>query len=138
MYNMASEDLTVVKPQILNLPRAGNLRVDPTSAAVYEKLIPLIQEHAGTGEIYAAPDCPEIYFLAGYRNPTRDIYDFLDAQAGRKEAVLELLDSHPIRVVVLNGKPFASNTVPDDLHEALVQRFPGRETVGYFEVRWRP
>jgi hypothetical protein len=138
MYNMATEELTVVKPQILDLPRAGNLRVDPSSAAVYEKLIPLIQEHAGTGEIYAAPDCPEIYFLAGYRNPTRDIYDFLDDQAGRKESVLKLLDSHPIRVVVLNGKPFASNTVPEDLHGALAQRFPAQETVGYFEVRWRP
>jgi hypothetical protein len=108
------------------------------SVAVYKKLIPLIQEHAGTDEIYAAPDCPEVYFLAGYRNPTRFIYDFLDKQAALKENVLKLLDTHPIRVLVLNRKPFGSETVPDDLLTAFTQRFPKQETVGHFEVRWRP
>src|ERR1700674_3477132 len=63
---------------ILDLPRAGKLRVEPDSEKIYSQLIPLIQEHAGTGEIYAAPDCPQIYFLSGYRNPTRALFDFLE------------------------------------------------------------
>ena len=30
-----------------------------------KELIPLIQKHAATGEIYAAPECCEVYFLVG-------------------------------------------------------------------------
>jgi hypothetical protein len=43
------------------LPRAGNLRGHPESVSAYKKLIELIQEHAGPGEIYASPACPEVY-----------------------------------------------------------------------------
>jgi len=123
--------------QILSLPRTGNLRVDPASVKLYEQLIPLIQEHAGAGEIYAAPDCPQIYFLAGYRNPTRALFDFLEDDYGDSEHILRLVDSRPIHVIVLNKLPDFSERLPLDLHKAIVMRFPESRNIGTFEVRWR-
>ena len=122
---------------VLHLPRAGNLRVDVASVKVYEQMIPLIQQHAGAGEIYAAPDCPQIYFLAGYRNPTRAIFDFLEDRYRDSASVLRLVDSRPIRVIVINKLPDFSDRLPTDLRSALVMRFPQGKNIGIFEVRWR-
>src|SRR5258706_4893884 len=122
---------------ILGLPRAGNLRVEPESAKIYEQLIPLIQEHAGAGEIYAAPDCPQIYFLTGYRNPTRALFDFLEDDYGDSEHILRLVDSRPIHVIVLSKHPSFSAALPVDAYKALVMRFREGKDIGDFEVRWR-
>ena len=121
----------------MNLPRAGSLRVDPDSSAAYEELIPLIRAHAGSGEIYAAPDCPEVYFLSGYGNLTPDIYDFLDPRADQPQNVLHLISDPRIRVVVLNDKPWLSPPFSDALHRSIARLFPASEIVGNFEVRWR-
>jgi hypothetical protein len=138
IHNMGFRYQPEMQTQTLDLPRAGGLRVDAQSAAVYSRLIPLIQQHAGAGEIYAGRDCPEVYFLAGYRNPTPDIYDFLRGQAGSSEPVLQMLDARAIRVVVLNLNPPFSGMVPGDLQRAIAERFPNEQQVGNFEVRWRP
>lgn len=121
----------------LDLLRAGNLRVEPESADIYEKLIPLIQRHAGKAEIYAAPDCPQIYFLAGYRNPTRAMFDFFEEDYGSYEQTLKLLDSRPIRVVVINDDPGFSSALPDHFQAALSDRFPEETSIGDFRVLWR-
>jgi hypothetical protein len=123
--------------QVLDLPRSGRLRVAPDSAKIYEQLIPLIQEHVGAGEIYAAPDCPEVYFLSGYRNPTRAMFDFLEDDYHDSERTLRLVDSHPISVIVVNKSPAFSMPLPYDLRKSLVQRFPESRDIGTFEVRWR-
>ncbi len=122
---------------ILDLPRAGSLRVQPESAKIYEQLIPLIQQHAVAGEIYAAPDCPEIYFLTGYRNPTRALFDFLEDDYGDSGHILRLVDSRPIHVIVLSKHPSFSAALPVDAHKALVMRFREGKDIGDFEVRWR-
>jgi len=122
--------------QKLDLPRAGNLRVDLQSADTYRRLIPLIQQHAGNGEIYAAPDCAQIYFLAGYKNPTRASFQLFEEDLRRPDQVLKLIDSRNTRVVVLNTKPdFA--LPPVALYAPLEERFPNEELVGNFLVRWR-
>ncbi len=123
--------------QVMNLQRAGGLRVDHVSLEIYRKLIPMIQQHAGSGEIYAAPDCPEVYFLAGYRNPTRASFDFFQDDSRKREDVLRLLDGRPVKVIVLNRYPPFSTPLPPDLHLALQMRFPYFAIIENFEVRWR-
>ena len=122
--------------QKLDLPRAGNLRVDLESVTTYKRLIPLIQQHAGTEEIYAAPDCAQVYFLAGYKNPTRAAFQLFEQDSERNEQVLKLIDSRHIRVVVLNTRPEFSPP-PTALYAPLKDRFPKEELIGTFMVRWR-
>lgn len=122
----------------LRLARAGGLRVDSAQAAEYEQLIPEIQSHTGkTPYIYAAPDCPEVYFLSGRRNPTRTLFDFLDSSTDHTANVLHAIDSHQVQVIAIFSQPEFSGPVPGDLMIALRRRFPESKQVGRFEVRWR-
>lgn len=139
IYAMGYRYVPDAQHAVMPLPRAGGVRVDPQTAGVYDELIPLIQAHTGDGEIYAGPDCPEIYFLSGYRNLTGDIYDFLEVRSqGQRSAEIRHLFANPrVRVVVLNDKPPLSSPVPADLHRQIANRFPQVRRVGAFEVRWR-
>jgi hypothetical protein len=121
----------------LRLPRAGGLRVDAESAAVYGQLIPLIRAHAGDGDIYAGPDSPEVYFLARYANQTPATYDFLGDAARERQRILRLIANPRVHVMVVNGKPALSALLDETLREEIAQQFPNGEMVGNFEVRWR-
>jgi hypothetical protein len=126
-----------VKTRPLTLARAGNLRVDPRDAEVYEKLIPAIKSRAGSNFIYAAPDCPEIYFLADLLNPTRTIFDFREEPVGRQSRILRTLENHDVNVIAINRQPQFSGTLEPDLLEALRTLYPDSEEIGHFQVRWK-
>lgn len=121
----------------LVLPRAGGLEVGPSTSAMYSKLIPIVERHAVSDYIYAAPDCPEIYFLSGRRNPTRTFFDFYDDPAGRTARILNAVLTHDVSVVVFASDPSFSKPIAPDLRAALDKRYPQSATVGRFEVRWR-
>ncbi len=55
-------------PAVLDLPRAGGIRVSAKDAAVYGSLVPLAREKSGGRPIYAGPDCDQVYFLSGLRD----------------------------------------------------------------------
>jgi hypothetical protein len=63
---------------------------------VYERLVPFINEHAANGEILAGPDCPEVYFLTGKRNPTPMLFDFFVDQRVRDRQILRLANDPAI------------------------------------------
>jgi hypothetical protein len=137
IYVMGFSHRPDVQTATMDIPRADSMRVDPASATTYDKLIPLIRAHAGSGEIYCAPDCPEVYFLSGYANPTPDIYDFLDPRADQDQQVLHVLADSRIRVVILNDYSLLSPPLSDHLHQEIAKRFLGNMSVGNFEVLWR-
>jgi hypothetical protein len=122
----------------LTLPRAGALRVSPTQAADYERLIPLVRAHAGaSGYTFATPDCSEVYFLSELRSLRRTMFDFFDEPTGRTEAILDGLESHGVKVIVICSQQQFSGR-DRELEAALAERFPESTKVGRFEVRWRP
>jgi hypothetical protein len=59
---------------LLALPRSGSLRGFPDQAARYQRLVSFVLEHSAGEPILAAPDCPEVYFLAGKKNPTAALF----------------------------------------------------------------
>jgi len=122
----------------LTIARAGGLRVYPREGEEYDRLIPAVLDHAGGSRfVYCAPDCPEVAFLAGLRNPTRSLFDFLDQPMGHTQRVLQAIDSHPVNVVaILTESPF-SKPMSSDLQAALRDRFPKSTQIGRFQVRWR-
>jgi hypothetical protein len=124
---------------VLDLPRAGGIRVPPRYMQLYGRLVPLIREHAGgdSAYIYAAPDAPEVYFLTGLRNPTRTMYDFFDDTTNRSRRILDALDAHNVKVAVLNRSPGSSPNVDIDLRAGIERRYSNVSYIGDFEVRWR-
>ena len=138
IFNMGHYYLPDRQVHRLTLARAGGLRVAPKQGEIYEKLIPIVMEHAnGSQYVYCAPDCPEVPFLSGLRNPTRTLFDFLENPAGHSQRILEAIDSHEMKVVVIALDPIFSKPMPEDLQAALRQRFPEALRIGDFEVRWR-
>ncbi|MEJ7810307.1 MAG: hypothetical protein WKG32_07820 [Gemmatimonadaceae bacterium] len=119
----------------LTLERGG-MRISPAEKVEYERLVPLVQAHARGAYIYAAPDCPEVYFLTGLANPTRTLFDVLDPDNTRSAAMLELLERRRVNVVVLNHQPEFSR-LDAELAAAIALRYANVEQVGRFEVRWR-
>jgi hypothetical protein len=92
----------------LGNPRSG-LRVSGFSAALYQELVAEIHRHTVHGDyIYVTADAPEVYFLAGRRNPTRTFYDFFDSDfagdtSARTERIMRTLESHGFASWCSNG-----------------------------------
>ena len=120
----------------LSLPR-GRVLVPASDALEYEAVVNTLTSHARGGFTFAGPDVPEIYFLAGLRNPTRSLFDFLEPSATRADRVLAAIDDRHITAVVTNGKVRYSSPLSPDLEAGLESRFPAARTVGRLTVRWR-
>jgi hypothetical protein len=97
----------------------------------------MAQQHASGQFIYAAPDCPEVYFLTGLRNPTRTLFDFFDEQEGRTQRILNAIQNHHVNVIVVASQQPFSPPIAPDLLSALKDQFPQSAKVGRFVVRWR-
>ncbi len=125
----------------LDLDRGGLLTV-PRLAAVYQRLVDVVQRHSPPGAyVYAAPDCPEVYFLSGRRNPTRTFFDLFDDDFDdperRRKRLLATLEDRRIDVVVACTRASFSGGVDDRLAAELARRYPHREELPSFVVRWR-
>jgi hypothetical protein len=135
MGDIYKPDIQVAK---LETPRAKGLRVGAMGKRVYEQLGQIIGEHAHGEYIYAAPDCPEMYFLYKFRNPTRFFFDYYDELSGDTRRVMSIIHEHNINLVVLNNDPLFSRPLQPELRTALEHEFPNRAEVGAFQVRWKP
>ena len=136
LYTMGA----VYQPYLRTMPMGlarGGLRVPVVHAEAYHALIPMLRARAKGGYTWASPDCPEVYFLSGLKNPTRTLFDFFDDTTGRTTRILQALEEHGVTVIVLNAGPAFSVLPPDDLVAELERRYPYAANVGPFHVRWR-
>lgn len=127
----------------LALPRGG-LWVDQAQAQPLTQLVHAIEAHSDPSAfIYAAPDCPQVYFFSGRRNPTRTFYDRFDRdyagdQEPRAQRILDSLESHAVDVAVICHYPEFSSRMTGPLLERLEQRFPSSiEVSPMFTLRFR-
>jgi tRNA isopentenyl-2-thiomethyl-A-37 hydroxylase MiaE len=111
--------------------------VEASDAQLYDELIPAVQAHSAGKLIYAAPDCPEVYFLSGIKSPSRHYFDYAEESAGYTERILDTIDTLDINVVAINLSPRFSDSMKEELKTALDQRFPHSTEIGHFEVRWK-
>jgi hypothetical protein len=114
----------------------GYLRVPLDDRRQYEELIAAIRTRATGPYLYAVPDCPEVYFLAGRRNPTGVMFDFLRPPLGTNK-LLTLLENKKINVLVENQDPGFSPPLSGELKAALERHFPRARTIGRFVLRWK-
>jgi len=122
---------------VLPRPR-GRLRVSREDQQRYERLAALLRAHAKGGFTYAAPDCPQVYFLSGLGNPTRALFDFIEPREREADRVLPQITRAGVTAVVVNRRSGFSGVLPRDVARALEVRFPRAEEVGRFTVRWAP
>ena len=114
----------------LHLERAGGLRIN--YAADFAGLIHFLQQHSPNGLMYAGNECPELYFLSGLKNVTRD-----DGGVPANE-VLKALQSDDLKLVVINEAPlFPSARMGPEVRAEVMQKFPHSSQVGIFHVFWR-
>jgi hypothetical protein len=114
----------------LHLERAGGLRIN--YSANFADLTHFLQQHSPNGLMYAGNDCPELYFLSGLKNVTRD-----DGGAPAEE-VLKALQSDDLKLVVINEGPlFPSARMNPEVRAEVMRKFPHSVQAGFFHVFWR-
>jgi hypothetical protein len=125
---------------VLDLERGG-LHVRRSEARLYTRVVREVRAHSKPdSSIYAAPDCPEVYFLAQRQNPTRTMYDLFDrdfGSAGRTGRILDALEANRVDVIVANWRPEFSPRIDPDLWRELKRRYPNEARMAPFVVRWR-
>lgn len=136
-YLMGLQASTDIPLRRLGFARGGGLNVDAEAADVYNRLIPLVQEHGEGRFIFASPDCPEIYFFSGYESPTRFYFDYAGGSSDRAGKVLQTLDTQNVNLFVINRHPQFSKPLSEELLHALEGRYPHDAELGQFEVRWK-
>lgn len=120
----------------LGLSRGG-LQVPARDADMYRAAVQVLRQHARGAYTWASPDCPEIYFLSGLRNPTRSLFDFFDDQSGRTARVLATLEQHGVTAIALNSAPQFTAGISADLVDELERRYPFGANIGKFQIRWQ-
>ncbi len=120
----------VGRMEVLPLQRAGGLRIN--HAFDFVDLIRFLQQHSPNGLLYAGNDCPELYFLSGLKNVTRD-----DGGAA-PEDVLQALQSDDLKLVVINEAPlFPGGVTSPEIRAAVTRKFPYGAHFGKFTVFWK-
>ena len=134
-WNLGVKFLPYAPQGRLDSPRGG-LRVPENDRRNYEELLRVIRQHADGGTIIAGPDCPEVYFLSGFPNPTRAVFDFLTPVRQDEAWMADLLARAPIRTAVINTAPLFSPSFSPGVLRLLESKFPSSQRVGQFVVRF--
>jgi hypothetical protein len=112
-------------------PRTGGLKIQ--EAAFFDQLAVFLREHSPNGLMYAGNDCPELYFLSGLKNVTKD-----DGGSATTEEVLKAVQSNDLKLVVINEAPFFPvGRMNQEVRAEVMQRFPHSAQIGIFHVFWR-
>ncbi len=130
----------------LTLPRAEGFIGDRDMVEINQRAVAEVLRHAGEAPIYAGPDSPGFYFLAGRANPTPIYMDFLAGDDAQPQRILDAIDRSGVRAIAINHagtypgySPYNPSGPPSpELLAGLRQHFPNATVVGYYEIRWRP
>ena len=123
---------------VLDLSRAGGLRVTTEDAALYGSLIPLIQEKSGGKPIYAGPDCPEVHFLSGLEDAAPRGGDAPLDPLQRPGELFRSLEESGTRTVVLNRAPPSwGRRIRPEVFTQFKKLFPHSREIHRFVARWK-
>ena len=121
---------------VLDLPRAGGIRVPAEDAAVYGPLIRLVQEKSGGRPIFAGPDCLQVHFLSGLPDTVSYGPGSPRIPMQRVSEIYRSLEKKGSRVVVMNFKSAIANFRPPVIAR-FEKLFPHSRVIGHFVVRWK-
>ena len=111
---------------VLRVPRGG-LQIE--DEPFFEDLTIFLQQRAPNGLMYAGNACPELYFLTGLKNVTRDDY------GAPPEEVLKALQTTDVKLVVIFESPyFPSAQTSPEVRAEVMRKFPHSTQIGPFHV----
>ncbi len=114
----------------LQLKRAGGLHIE--YAPNFAGLIRFLQQHSPNGLMFAGNDCPELYFLSGLNNATRD------DGATSPEKALQAVQSDNLNLAVINESPyFPGGAMRPEVRAEIMKNFPHSRRFGIFHVFWK-
>ncbi len=114
----------------LTLSVAAGIKV--VSPSTTEAMVATVQRHSSGSKVVAFPECPEVYFLTGLQNPTRN-----DGGVDPND-LLQVIRSREVNVIVINQRPFFPDSQPSpELVKAVEQAFPNSNASGKYLIRWR-
>ena len=120
----------VIGPMAELRVRRGGIKIE--DAAFFEGLTGFLQLHAPNGLMYAGNECPELYFLTGLKNVTRD-----DWSAPEQE-VLKALQSDDLKLAVITELPnFPGAETSPKVRAEVIKKFPNQAQIGIFHIFWR-
>jgi hypothetical protein len=96
-----------------------------------------MQQHSRGNTILAGPDCPEVYFLGGFRNPTPTMYEVFEDRASYSSRIEETIRANGINVLAINLAAMDSNEYVQPLRSIAAREFKFSSRVGKFEVWWK-
>jgi hypothetical protein len=120
---------------LLDLPRGG-LWMPARDAYEYETVVGLVDENLRGRTLWAGPDAPEVYFLAGVQNRTRYMFDFFSHLPANSSVVNHIVEHDP-GMVIVNRHPGFSLRLTEKTVADLSALYPERREVGRFLVMWR-
>jgi hypothetical protein len=111
-------------------PRAGGLQIE--GAGFFDDLSRFLREHSPNGLMFAANDCPELYFLSGLKNVAHD-------DGGEPlEELLKAVRTEDLNLVVINDSPYFPGAVMQpEVKAEVMKRFPHSTRFGIFQVFWK-
>lgn len=116
----------------------GGIIVSRDDSTLYAQLMAAIRQHADGEWLYVWHDAPQLYFLAGMRNPTRTLFEaFDDAEERSPGSLTATLQRHDVRLVVLTDSAGAYRPMDPAFRAWLVTEYPESAWVRRFELRWR-
>jgi hypothetical protein len=137
IFQMGSAYEPDSQTEVLRLPRAGGIRIPPAHAYSYRVLVEELHRHTRGPYIYAGPDAPEVYFLAGYRNPTPQLFEFFDLRPDREAQLLATLERAGVQAIAINQFPAFSPLPSTPTANELGRRYHHAVEIGKFILAWR-
>jgi hypothetical protein len=127
--HLAEYSHPVGRRDTLRVPRGG-LQIE--DEPFFEALTVFVRQRAPNGLLYAGNFCPELYFLTGLKNVTRD------DNGAPPEEVLKALRSTDVKVVVILESPYFPTAQTDpEVRAEVMKRFPHSTRFDIFQVFWQ-
>jgi len=127
--HLAEYSHPIGRRDLLRVARGG---LEIEDEPFFETVTIFLQQRASNGLMYAGNDCPELYFLTGLRNVTRD------DNGVPAEEVLKVLRSNDIKVVVIFESPYFPGAQTSPGVRAEVMKGYSHSTLfGPFHVFWK-
>ena len=120
-----------------NLSRVSGLNLPKGVGESYLEMDSYIRQNIQQSDqlpILAGPDCPEVYFLLGRKNPTSIIYEMFETRDDLEDYLFE--EAKKVEFIIINHRPEFSGSYSPELIEKLRSLDTKHGVAGQKQIRF--